>query len=74
MGLILVPGTDLRGSCILGKTYPTELHPTTVGSFFIPHLVPVVRGKEVFSSLWREGSPPSFPSLDPVQLRPSSEF
>lgn len=76
MGLILVSGTDLRVSCILAKTYTTELHPTAVDSFFIPHLVPTVRKKEVFSSQQplERRVPTILSSLDPVQLRPSSEF
>lgn len=42
--------TDLRVSCILAKTYTTELHPTAIESFFIPHLASILREEEVFSS------------------------
>lgn len=67
--------TDLRVSCILAKTYTTELHPTATESFFIPHLAPIVREKEVFSSQQPlEKGPAILSSLDPAQLRPSSEF
>lgn len=71
MGLILVSGTDLRASCILAKTCTTELHPTAVDSFFIPHLVPIVRGKEVFSSQQplERRVPAILSSLDHVQTQ-----
>lgn len=76
MGLILVSGTDLRASCILAETCTTELHPTAVDSFFIPHLVPIVRGKEIFSSQQplERRVPAILSSLDAIQLRLSSEF
>lgn len=71
MGLILMSGTDLRASCILAKTCTTELHPTAVDSFFIPHLVHIVRGKEVFSSQQplERRVPAILSSLDHVQTQ-----